>query len=58
MFFVSKDNVPNRKTFREHCVHFGVKGLTEKLAVVKDEKIVEKVNGEDENDETEIDSVN
>ena len=35
-----------------------VKALTEKLAVAKDEKIVEKVNGEDENAETEIDSVN
>ena len=35
-----------------------VKALTEKLAVAKDEKIVEKVNGEDENSETEIDSVN
>ena len=35
-----------------------VKALTEKLAVAKDEKIVEKVNGEDENVETEINSVN
>lgn len=35
-----------------------IKTLTEKLAVAKDEKIVEKENGEDENAETEIDSVN
>ena len=32
-----------------------VKALTEKLATAKDEKIVEKTNGDDENAETEID---